>query len=270
MKNLEKLRQEIDDYDKEVVALLEKRMEKVLEILEYKRENGIPIFQKQREKEILKKITSYLKNPEFAHEIKAMYSHILKSCRKLQSRTVFPYHIALIGFMGSGKTTVGKELAKLLAMDNIDVDLVIQERMGMRISEIFEKYGEEYFRKLEADTVEEMSNYRNVIIFCSGGGIVLNEKNIENIKRNGVVVWLQASAEEIYKRISKEDTRPLLKNCMTVESIEDKAGKRTHLYEAAADITINTDGKTVEKICEEILEKLMKNNFDAIKKVMID
>ncbi|MFZ5968696.1 MAG: chorismate mutase [Bacillota bacterium] len=258
MKDLEKLRQEIDDCDKELVAILEKRMGKVLDIMEYKKEKGIPIFHQAREKEILQKVTTYLENPGFSQEIKTIYSQILKASRKVQSRTLFPYHISLIGFMGSGKTTIGKELSKLLAMENIDVDKVIEERMGMTINEIFQNYGETYFRKLEAETVEEMSRYNNIIIFCSGGGIVLNHKNVENLKRNGIVIWLQASPEEIYSRISQENTRPLLKDSMTVEKIQEMLGKREGLYEAAADITVCTDGKTVEEISKEIIEKLMK------------
>jgi shikimate kinase len=164
--------------------------------------------------------------------------------------------------MGSGKTTVGVELSRLLAMEQIDVDHVIEDRTKMRISEIFEHFGEETFRKMESDVVEELSKRHNVIIFCSGGGVVLNESNVEHIKRTGVVVWLKASAEEIFRRIKDDDSRPLLKDDMTVEKIDSMLKDRRHLYEGAADLVIDTDGKTVEAVSCEIVESLMEKEFD--------
>jgi len=204
MARLEMLRRKVDDVDQQMAALLEKRLKLVLEIMEEKKHRRLPVFSKDREAEVIERVGNHVRNPLLKEEVRFIHQYVVQSCRRIQSRRLFPYHITLVGFMGSGKTTVGVELSKLLAMEQIDVDQVIEERSKMRISDIFEHFGEKTFRKMESDVVEELSKRHNVIIFCSGGGVVLNESNVENIKRTGVVIWLKASPEEIYRRI-KDD-----------------------------------------------------------------
>ncbi|HOM27495.1 MAG TPA: shikimate kinase, partial [bacterium] len=118
-------------------------------------------------------------------------------------------NIVLIGFMGTGKTEVGILLAKRLNMNFVDTDKLIEEREKDRIVRIFEVKGEEYFREIEEKIIEEVSNYKNCVI-ATGGGAVIREKNYNNLKKNGILICLKATPEEIYKRtISKKD-RPLL------------------------------------------------------------
>lgn len=262
MPRLEMLRRKVDDVDQKMAALLEQRLKLVLEIMEEKKHQRLPIFSKDREAEVIERVGNHVRNPLLKEEVRFIHQYVVQSCRRIQSRRLFPYHITLVGFMGSGKTTVGVELSKLLAMEQIDVDHVIEDRTKMRISEIFEHFGEKTFRKMESDVVEELSKRHNVIIFCSGGGVVLNESNVEHIKRTGVVVWLKASAEEIFRRIKDDDSRPLLKDDMTVEKIASMLKDRRHLYEGAADLVIDTDGKTVEAVSCEIVERLMEKEFD--------
>lgn len=262
MDKLKELRSEVDQCDRELAKILEKRLHIIMEIMREKKDLGVPIFNKDREREVIQRIGDYVVSSELKEEIKNIHTHVLRSCRRIQSKKLFPYHIVLVGFMGSGKTTVGKELAKMLAMDQIDIDKVIEDRTKMTISQIFETHGEPYFRELEFKTVEEMSQHKNIIIFCSGGGTVLNEKNVDNLRKNGVIIWLKASPEAIYKRVCEENTRPLLKNGMTLERIESILNSRMALYENAADITVDTDEKSVQDIGLEIVEKLMRLDLD--------
>jgi shikimate kinase len=257
MNRLEELRAKVDACDRQVAQTLEKRMEIILEIMKVKKELAVPIFSREREREVIQKIGNYVENPEFREEIKGIHTHVLRSCRRIQSRKLFPYHISLVGFMGSGKTTVGKELSRLLAMDQIDVDKVIEDRAHMSISQIFKAHGEAHFRELERKTVEELAQYNNIIVFC-GGGIVLDDRNVENMKKNGVLIWLKASPEIVYERIAKEGTRPLLKDDMSVAKIEAMMTSRLSLYEGAADLVIDTDHKSVEEVSLEIVEQLMR------------
>ena len=258
MNRLEALRAKVDACDRLLAETLEKRMEIILEIMMVKKELAVPIFSREREREVIQKIGTYVESADFREEIKGIHTHVLRSCRRIQSRKLFPYHISLVGFMGSGKTSVGRELSKLLAMDQIDVDKVIEDRTKMSIGQIFQEHGEPYFRDLERKTVEELAQHHNIIVFCGGGGIVLDDRNVENMKKNGVLIWLKASPEVIYERIATEGTRPLLKNDMSVAKIEAMMASRLSLYEGAADLVIETDRKSVEEVSLEIVEQLMR------------
>ncbi len=262
MDRLKELRSQVDHCDRALAALLEERLSIILEIMEEKKSLGMPIFSQDRERAVVQNMGSYVNNPTFREEIKTIQTHVLRSCRRIQSRLLFPYHISLVGFMGSGKTTIGKALSKMLAMDQIDVDQVIETRARMKISDIFAQYGEPYFRELEAKTVEELSQHQNVIILCGGGGVVLNKTNVDNLRSNGIVVWLKASPEQIYSRIATDDTRPLLKDNMSVDKIGTMMDPRLSLYESAADIAIITDNKSEEEICLEIVDQLMQLEID--------
>lgn len=258
MKNLDDIRKVIDECDKDLVEIFEKRLGTVLDVLDYKKANNLPILQAGREDEVLKKVKSYLSNPEFEPQLESLYSHILKISRQLQSKKLFPFNIVLIGFMGSGKTSVGEELSKLLEMDFIDTDSLIIEKTGKTINEIFQNQGEDYFRQLETETIKNLRSRSNTIISC-GGGVVLNPENIENLKENGKIIWLKAGPEEIYKRISSDKTRPLLEDDFGVEDLREKLELRLSLYEDSRDIEVDTDGKTVYEICQEIVEEIQKS-----------
>ncbi|MHC1723327.1 MAG: shikimate kinase [Aminipila sp.] len=167
----------------------------------------------------------------------------------------FNKHIYLIGFMGTGKSAVSKQLGNTMEVMVLDTDVLIEETSKMSIPEIFEKKGEEYFRLLETEVLKRISEFEKSIISC-GGGIALKDENLEIIKKTGSVVLLNASAENIYMRVKNDTQRPLLKNNMDVEYIEELMKKRQKLYEKAADIIVCTDNKNILQICNEIILRL--------------
>ena len=118
-------------------------------------------------------------------------------------------NIVLVGFMGTGKTSVGQKLAQRLERPMIDTDDIIGEDSGMDIPDIFARYGEAYFRDLESAAVRKAANLENHVI-STGGGVVLRESNLEMLKRNGVVFCLTATTEEIWRRVGRGTHRPLL------------------------------------------------------------
>lgn len=162
-------------------------------------------------------------------------------------------NIFLIGFMGTGKSTVSKQLGKMLKFLEIDMDAEIERREGMKISTIFDACGEEYFRGLETALLKEFQQKSGYIISC-GGGVVLRPENVRLMKASGTVVLLTAEPENIYKRVCHSKKRPLLNGNMNVAYIQEMMERRSDYYKAAADITAVTDDKEPEKIAEEILE----------------
>ena len=174
--------------------------------------------------------------------------------RNIKQRRV-DYNIVLIGFMGAGKTSISEYLKTLFAMDVIEMDQIIAEREGMSIPDIFATYGEEYFRNCETELLKKMQSRKNVLISC-GGGVVLRECNVEQMKKNGRVVLLTASPEEVYERVKDSDDRPVLAGRKNVKGIAELMEARREKYEAAADIVIQTDGKSELEICEELIHRL--------------
>lgn len=259
MNKLDVLREEIDKCDKELVAILEKRLGIVLEVMEYKRDNGLQIFHPEREQQLIGKVLSYVKNKDFSTEIESLFYKILEGSKKIQSKSIYNYNIVLIGFMGTGKSTIGKELSKQLTMDFIDIDEEIEKKENMAIREIFNKYGEQHFREIENNMVKLISKVENTVISC-GGGVVLNPDNIEFLKNNGKIILLEASSEEILQRIKEDSNRPLLKGNMSLDHINEILEKRHLLYKNAADTVINTDKKEIKEICSEIISGLISNN----------
>lgn len=163
-------------------------------------------------------------------------------------------HIALVGFMGTGKTVVGKKLAEKLGREFLELDSLIEEREGISIREIFEKKGEPYFRKIEKDVVREAVQKKGVII-SAGGGAIIDEENFKNLKKNGVVICLEASPDVILERTKGLTTRPLLDVPDPKERIEELLKKRDPYYKKA-DFCINTDNLTVTQVVEKIISLL--------------
>ena len=166
-------------------------------------------------------------------------------------------NIFLIGFMGSGKSTVASCLAKNYGMEIIEMDQLIVEREGMSIPDIFAQKGEPYFREAETNLLIEIQSEQNKVVSC-GGGVVLREKNVEEMKKSGEIVLLSAKPETILERVKNDDNRPLLRGNKNVEFISDMMEKRRPKYESAADVVVWTDGKKVDAICEEIIKKVEK------------
>lgn len=165
------------------------------------------------------------------------------------------YNIMLIGFMGVGKTTVSKVLSKELSMPEVDMDTYIVRREKMEISDMFETYGEEYFRKVETDCLIEIQKEKGRIVSC-GGGVVVKDENIEHMKDGGVILLLTATPQTVYERVKDSTNRPILNGHMNVEYIEELMNKRKARYLEVADIIISTDNKNVKEIVGEIKTKL--------------
>lgn len=160
-------------------------------------------------------------------------------------------NIALIGMMGSGKTTVAEELHKLLpGYTLVDIDKEIEKGSGRKIPELFLKFGEAHFRALENEKIRKFSNNTDQII-ALGGGAFENEENRKLLLKNCTVIYLKASAQEIYNRIKNEFHRPLLRKNFSVERIDEIMKKREVNYKKA-DFMIITDGKTPQKAALEI------------------
>ena len=167
------------------------------------------------------------------------------------------YNIFFIGFMGVGKTTVSSYLSNLLNRKEIDIDQCIAKREKMKIPEIFKKYGEEYFRNCETEVLKDLNSEDGVIISC-GGGIVLKEENISLMKERGKIIFLTSTPQTIFERVRYSDERPILNNNMNVNFISELMKKREEKYLHAADLIIDTDKKSIEEVCEEIISSLNK------------
>ena len=175
---------------------------------------------------------------------------------------LFDYNIVLIGFMGTGKSTVSELLKRRFAMEVVEMDQIIEERQEMSISDIFATYGEEYFRDLETNLLIEMQSQKNMVISC-GGGVPMRERNVVEMKKNGRVVLLTAKPETILNRVKNNHNRPLLEGNKNVDFIADLMEKRREKYQTAADIVIETDGKSGLEICEELVKKLKTLDAEA-------
>ena len=162
------------------------------------------------------------------------------------------HNIFLIGFMGVGKSTIAKLLAKELQAELVEMDETIEAEAGMSINEIFEKFGEQHFRDLETALIERVSKKGGVVVSC-GGGAVLRPENVEMMKQSGKIIFLSATPETIYERVKNSTNRPLLNGNMNVEYIKGLMKRRREAYENAADVIISTDGKWKSQIVEEIL-----------------
>ncbi len=161
-------------------------------------------------------------------------------------------HIALIGFMGVGKSTVSRALHRLSRRPEIDTDQRIVKQQGCPISQIFEERGELYFRQLETDLIDGLATMEPGIISC-GGGMALRDINVKKLRAIGEIVFLTAEPETIYERVKNSTDRPLLNGNMNVPYIRELMEKRRPFYEKAATVTVSTDGKSAEQIAREIL-----------------
>lgn len=168
-------------------------------------------------------------------------------------------NIILIGFMGSGKTTVGKILAQITGYRFVDTDEAIIAKEKMSIPIIFQNKGEEYFRKSESIELQKVITEKRQVI-STGGGIVTIKENIPFL-RHGTVIYLKASPEHVYRNVKKDKNRPLLQEEDVYGKICTMLKDREFLYKKAAHYTVCVDYKTPEAICNELL-KLVKDSGD--------
>lgn len=168
-------------------------------------------------------------------------------------------NVVLAGFMGTGKTEVGRELARLLDTKLIDVDAEIERSLKMTINEIFKQFGEPGFREIETGVIKKISENKNIII-STGGGAVLKQENMDIFRKNGIIVCLTAAPETILKRTSNNTERPLLQVENPLGKIKELLSYRKPFYEKA-DVIIDTEGKTPLQIAEEIIEKIRNSKL---------
>jgi shikimate dehydrogenase len=166
-------------------------------------------------------------------------------------------NIVLIGMRGSGKTTVGRILARRLGRELVEMDELIARRAGLSITEIVEKYGWEKFRDIEEEVTSEVAG-RDNIINASGGGVVTREQNITKLKKNGVAVWLKVGVDTLLERTGEDSPRPLLVGKTQREDMEITLREREALYQKAADFMVDTESKKPEEVAETIIKSLKK------------
>jgi shikimate kinase len=162
--------------------------------------------------------------------------------------------ITLIGMMGTGKTVVGKQLAEILELSFADIDEMVEARVGMSIEQAFIYFGEKTFRSYETSSLCEVVWHDDIVISC-GGGVPLSGENMKMLE-SFVKVRLIAQPDTIYNRVKDDFSRPLLKN-NSPQIVQKIVQEREESYSAYADITIDTEGKTVQQVAEEAAKKIL-------------
>lgn len=257
MRERSEINKDLELCDQEILKLLKKRFGYVEELTENIKAFDLPVLQPEQDKVGFKKLVSAIGDNPYGEELQSVFQQIETAEKRVKSRNLFDFNIALIGFMGAGKSTVSRYLKHKLAMDEVDVDSVIVKDQNMPIKDIFAQFGEEYFRDCESKAIIKLQSLRQTIISC-GGGAVVREENVANLKKTSRIVLLTASPETVLERVKGSDERPILNGNMNVAFIKELMEKRAELYRKAADVMIETDHKSVEQICEELLKALIR------------
>lgn len=163
-------------------------------------------------------------------------------------------NLILIGFMGCGKSTVGAQLANELGYDLLDTDSYIEKKAGCSISSIFDEHGEDYFRKLETDTLTDLNRYVTRTVISTGGGLPMRPENVEQLKKIGTVIYLDVESDEVVRRLEGDRTRPLLQGDNVSQKVRKLLDVRKPVYESAADHTVHVTGRSVDDITEDIMK----------------
>lgn len=164
-------------------------------------------------------------------------------------------NIFLIGLMGAGKTTIGRQLAQSLGKNFLDSDHEIEARTGVNIPLIFELEGEDGFREREAVVIDELTKRENIVL-ATGGGVVLREENRQKLKQRGTVIYLQASVDQLLERTRKDKNRPLLQTADPRARLSSLLDEREPLYLELADLVVTTGQGSIRSVVETILRKL--------------
>lgn len=161
-------------------------------------------------------------------------------------------NLVLVGLMGAGKTTVGHLLAEKMQYEFLDTDAIIEQEQGVLISAIFAQKGEAFFRQIESDVIKKVSDFSEKII-STGGGACEKDENIKALKKNSILVYLQASPDILFERIKNQNHRPLLQTENPLSKLQELLNKREKNY-LQSDIIMTTENKKLEQIVEEIIE----------------
>jgi shikimate kinase len=165
-------------------------------------------------------------------------------------------NVVLIGYRGTGKSTVGKMVASRLNRERLSTDVEVVKLAGQSIPQIVEQHGWEHFRDLETKICQDLAG-KDGLVIDTGGGAILRSQNVAVLKRTGTLFWLTASVETIAKRIGSDTQRPSLTGTKSfVDEIQDVLCERMPKYQAAADHVIETEGKSITQIADEILARL--------------
>jgi len=163
--------------------------------------------------------------------------------------------IVLIGFMGAGKSSVGRWLERRTGLTRVDTDEIIAAKYRISISEIFSKHGETAFREAETEALRELPPDRPTII-VTGGGTILRPENVEILKRAGTIVWLQGDEETLFERAGRRGSRPLLQTENPRETFSELMKKRKPLYQQVADFRVDTTALSHEEVADAVLRKI--------------
>lgn len=166
-----------------------------------------------------------------------------------------PDNVFLIGPMGAGKTSVGRQLAKALNLEFLDSDAEIERRTGADISLIFDLEGEAGFRKRETAVIDELTQQRGVVL-ATGGGAVLDPENRKRLITRGFVIYLRASIDHLLKRTARDRSRPLLQTKNPGARLEELMSLREPLYQEVADLVVETDNRSVHDVVREIVSSV--------------
>ncbi|AKH21186.1 shikimate kinase AroK [Sedimenticola thiotaurini] len=166
-----------------------------------------------------------------------------------------PNNIFLIGPMGAGKSTIGRQVASLLGLEFDDTDHEIQRRTGVDIPTIFDYEGEEGFRRRESAVIDELTQ-RGSLVLATGGGSILNSENRRNLSSRGFVVYLYCSPEQQYERTLRDRNRPLLQTADPLGTLQALMAERDPLYRETADIVITSEKRSASAVANEIVKKL--------------
>lgn len=258
--DLDNYRSKIISCDYKILRMLEQRYNSVLKVANYKQKNRKQILDKKREEEIKENFLNNMRHTYFKKyhvgEFENIIELITEISRNIQYKKIYKKNIILIGFMGCGKTTVGRILSKKIGVKFLDTDYQIEKRVMMKIGDIFNKFDEEYFRKLESDVIRNVcKNFSGVI--STGGGSVLNKSNVKNLKSTGKLIYLKSSAENILYNLKRSTkVRPMLKQNLNINYIQKFIKSRNEIYTKVKDFEINVDDLSIDQVINSII-KLM-------------
>ena len=166
-------------------------------------------------------------------------------------------NLILVGFMASGKTTIGRRLSRRLGYSFLDTDQFIESEIGCSVADIFSIQGEAYFRDLESRLAQRLHRLTNTVI-ATGGGIMMTTGNIGHLRRTGTLVFLKAAPEDLLKRLERDTRRPKVQAGELEETVERLLAERLPVYEQS-DLTIETHGKSINRVCGEILRLIAEH-----------
>lgn len=169
-------------------------------------------------------------------------------------------NLFLIGPMGAGKSTIGKQLAKELKLEFYDADQEIEARTGADIAWIFDVEGEEGFRRREAAVIDDLSQLQGIVL-ATGGGAVLNAENRTRLAARGTVVYLYTTVDQQVRRTARDKRRPLIQNDMPESTLKDLMLSRDPLYREVADVVVATDGRTVRSVSSEVIRLIERDQL---------